>query len=51
MDTEINISLITASTLYNIFETFKTTKLKEFPYVLFRDIVVDEKRVLKAIQK
>lgn len=51
MDTEVNISLLIASSLSKIFEKFKTSKLKKFPYVLFRDIVVDEKRVLKAISK
>ncbi|WP_323787894.1 hypothetical protein [Psychroserpens sp.] len=51
MDTEMNLSLITASTLSNIFEAFKTSKYTEFPYVLFRDIVINEERILKALSK
>ncbi|UTW66900.1 hypothetical protein KFE94_01940 [bacterium SCSIO 12643] len=51
MDTEMNLSLITASTLYNISEAFKTSKYKEFPHVLFRDIVINEERILKALSK
>jgi hypothetical protein len=51
MDTEMNLSLITASTLSNIFEAFKTSKYQEFPHVLFRDIVINEERILKALNK
>ncbi len=51
MDTEMNLSLITASTLLNINEAFKTAKYTEFPHVLFRDIVINEERILKAISK
>lgn len=51
MDTEMNLSLITASTLSNISEAFKTSKYKEFPHVLFRDIVINEERILKALSK
>ena len=51
MDTEINLSLITASSLSNISEAFKTSKYKEFPHVLFRDIVINEERILKALSK
>ncbi|WP_055448320.1 hypothetical protein [Lacinutrix mariniflava] len=51
MDTEMNLSLITASTLSNIAEAFKTSKYTEFPHVLFRDIVINEERILKAISK
>ena len=51
MDTEMNLSLITASTLYNISEAFKISKYTEFPHVLFRDIVINEERILKAISK
>ena len=51
MDTEMNLSLITASALSKIFEAFKTSKYQEFPHVLFRDIVIDEKRILKALSK
>ena len=51
MDTEMNLSLITASTLSNILEAFKTSKYNEFPHVLFRDIVINEERILKALSK
>lgn len=51
MDIELNLSLLTASTLLNISEAFKTSKYKEFPHVLFRDIVINEERILKALSK
>lgn len=51
MDMEMNLSLITASTLLNIHEAFKDSKYQEFPHVLFRDIVINEERILKALSK
>jgi hypothetical protein len=51
MDTEMNLSLITASTLLKIAEVFKTSKYPVFPYVLFRDIIINEERILKALSK
>ena len=51
MDTEMNLSLITASTLSKIFDTFKDSKYQEFPHVLFRDIVINEERIIKALTK
>ncbi|WP_411768080.1 hypothetical protein [Winogradskyella sp. A3E31] len=51
MDIEMNISLVTASTLSNIFNAFKDSKFDVFPHVLFRDIVLNEKRILKALSK
>jgi len=51
MDTEMNLSLISASTLSKIFDSFKTSKYQEFPHVLFRDIVINEERILKALSK
>lgn len=51
MDTEMNLSLLTASTLSKIFEAFKTSKYQEFPHVLFRDIVINEERIIKALTK
>jgi hypothetical protein len=51
MDTEMNLSLLTASTLSKIFESFKTSKYQEFPHVLFRDIVINEERIIKALSK
>lgn len=51
MDTEMNLSLISASTLLNIFDAFKTSKYQEFPHILFRDILINEERILKALSK
>jgi hypothetical protein len=51
MDTEMNLSLLTASTLSKILEVFKTSKYQKFPHVLFRDIVINEERILKALNK
>jgi hypothetical protein len=51
MDTEMNLSLLTASTLSKIHEAFKSSKYEEFPHVLFRDIVINEERILKALSK
>ncbi|OBX24552.1 hypothetical protein LX77_03487 [Gelidibacter algens] len=51
MDTEMNLSLLTATTLAKIFDAFKTSKYQEFPHVLFRDIVINEERIIKALTK
>ncbi len=51
MDTEMNLSLVTASTLLNIHEAFKESKHDKFPHVLFRDIVLNEERIIKALSK
>lgn len=51
MDTEMNLSLLTASTLSKIFEAFKLSKYEKFPHVLFRDIVINEERIIKALAK
>jgi len=51
MDTEMNISLIAASSLLKIYEAFKNSKYQVFPHVLFRDIVINEDRILKSISK
>jgi hypothetical protein len=51
MDTEMNLSLITASTLSHIYDAFKESKRAEFPHVLFRDIVINEERIIKALSK
>jgi hypothetical protein len=51
MDIEMNLSLITAATLLNIFKFFKVSKYKDFPHVLFRDIIINEERILKALSK
>ncbi|WP_419214024.1 hypothetical protein ACNR9Q_07680 [Maribacter sp. X9] len=51
MDTEMNLSLLTASTLSKIFAAFKLSNYQEFPHVLFRDIVINEERIIKALTK
>ncbi len=51
MDTEMNLSLITASTMLKISDSFKESKYQLFPHVLFRDIVISEERILKALSK
>jgi hypothetical protein len=51
MDTEMNLSLVTALTLSNIFDAFKISKYQEFPHVLFRDILINEERIIKALSK
>ncbi|MCM4166116.1 hypothetical protein KCTC52924_03034 [Arenibacter antarcticus] len=51
MNMELNLSLLTASALSKIFEAFKVSKYKEFPHVLFRDVVINEERIIKALSK
>lgn len=51
LDTEMNLSLVPALALRNIYEAFKESTYQEFPYVLFRDIVINEERILKALSK
>tara|TARA_R110000850_G_C9994021_1_gene467331 strand:- start:10006 stop:11856 length:1851 start_codon:yes stop_codon:yes gene_type:complete len=49
---DLNLSLITASTLSNIYESFKNSKHKVFPHnLLMRDVLIQEERVIKAIGK
>lgn len=43
--------VLKASTLFKIHEGFKTSKYQEFPHVLFRDIIINEERILKALTK
>ena len=51
MDIEMNLSLVSASTLSHILDAFKASKYTKFPQVLFRDIVINEQRILKALSK
>lgn len=49
---ELNLSLIKAISLLKILEGFKDSKLKKLPYeLLMRDVLIQEDRILKAIQK
>ncbi len=51
MDMEMNLSLLAAASLSKIFEEFKTSKHVSLPHVLFRDIVINEQRIIKALKK
>lgn len=51
MDIEMNLSLLTASSLTSIYNSFKESKHKIFPHVLFRDIVINAERINKALSK
>ena len=52
LEYELNLSLITASALVNILDGFKKSKLKQLPHNLFmRDVLIQEERILKAIDK
>lgn len=52
LDFELNLSLITASSLVNILEAFKNSKHKQFPYqLLLKDVLIKEERIIKAINK
>jgi len=50
LEYELNLSLITASSLLKILEGFKESRHKQFPYkLLMRDVLIKEERILKAI--
>jgi len=53
LDSELNLSLLTASSLVNILDGFKKSKKhKQFPYkLLMRDVLIQENRIIKAISK
>lgn len=53
LDFELNLSLLTASTLKNILQIYKKhSKLKQFPFELLRrDVLINEERILKALKK
>lgn len=53
LEYELNLSLITASSLIKILGGFKNSKKhKQFPYkLLMRDVLIQEDRILKAISK
>jgi hypothetical protein len=53
LDSNLNLSLLTASSLQNILEGFKKSKKhKQFPHkLLMRDVLIQEDRIIKAIQK
>ncbi|WP_026933977.1 restriction endonuclease [Christiangramia echinicola] len=51
MNVELNLSLITASSLLKIYKSFKESAYHEFPHVLFRDVLINEDRIVKALSK
>ena len=52
LDFELNLSLITTSSLLKILEAFKISKHKQFPYqLLMKDVLIKEDRIIKAIKK
>lgn len=52
LDYELNLSLITASSLSKILDGFKGTKHKSLPHnLLMRDVLIQEDRIIKAIGK
>ncbi len=53
LEYDLNLSLIVASSLYQILNGFKSSKKhKQFPYkLLMRDVLIKEDRILKAILK
>lgn len=48
---DMNLSLLKASSLSKIFEEFKNSNLEKFPHILFRDLVIDEDRIIRALKK
>ncbi|MHA1677404.1 MAG: hypothetical protein ACTSW3_01345 [Promethearchaeota archaeon] len=53
LDSDLDLSLLTASSLIKIFKSFKkSTKHKQFPYkLLMRDVLINPDRIIKAISK
>lgn len=52
LDYDLNLSLIRASSLIKILDGFRNSKHKQFPYnLLMRDVLIQEERILKAIDK
>lgn len=52
LEYELNLSLISASSLMKILVGFRNSKLKVFPHnLLMRDVLIQEDRILKAIGK
>ncbi|MFK5958693.1 MAG: hypothetical protein QM495_07455 [Lutibacter sp.] len=53
LDSQLDLSLLTASSLIKILGSFKkSSKYKEFPYkLLMRDVLINPERIIKAISK
>ncbi|MEX2410514.1 MAG: hypothetical protein WD607_03940 [Candidatus Paceibacterota bacterium] len=51
LEYELNLSLISASSLSAIYQGFKDSKMKALPYkLLMRDVLIQSDRILKAIK-
>ncbi len=51
LDIELNLSLITSETLYNIWKGFKDAPQQVFPTnLLMRDALINDKKILKALK-
>ncbi len=52
LDYDLNLSLITAEALYNIYNEFMRSDLQGFPLtLLMRDVLINEDRIIKSITK
>jgi hypothetical protein len=52
LEYELNLSLLTASGLVKILDGFKKSRHKQLPYtLLMKDVLIQEDRILKAIEK
>lgn len=52
MEFDLNLSLIKASSLSAILEAFKESKHQQFPVkLMFKDVLIQEDRIIKAIKK
>jgi hypothetical protein len=52
LEYELNLSLITASSLLNILKGLQKSRHNVLPYnLLMRDVLIKEDRILKAIEK
>jgi hypothetical protein len=51
LDIELNLSLITSETLYNIWNGFKHAPQQVFPMnLLMRDALINDQKILKALK-
>ncbi len=48
---DLDLSLLQAEALKNILEAFQNSKMKIFPYKVFRDVMIKEDRIIMAISK
>ena len=52
VDFDLNLSLIKSSSLIDIFNSFKKSKHKKFPTnLMMRDVLINEERIIRALQK